>query len=458
MKRVSLICLLLGLTGCVTNSSDISEPILSEIAPPENWVSGTLEGSVSSNWLLGFGSDELINLAGIAVENNLSLQAGSFQVEAAEAAARIAKAGRYPNLNIDLNSGKQQSRFVGFNFQKVETEVHTLSLSSQWEIDLWNRIGNTTSAVRAQADAAAADLVAARLSLVALTSKSYFNAIAALKQLQLARENHELLENRFSTVKGRFDRGVADSSEYRAAEAQVAAAAASLASRQIQYDSAIRTLETILGDYPSGSLTLSSDLPKIENGIPSGLPSQLLNRRPDLVAEERRLAAQLLQAKAAKKNWLPRIALTGSLGTTSDQLSDVLDEDFSVWSLFGDLTTPLFSAGRLSAERDQERALAEASIRQYKDTVLTAFREVESALTSDRLLTELEMQQKRAADSFALSEDRIESLYERGTVDLFALVDARTRTLDAQTLLIDTTNRRLQNRVDLHIALGGGFE
>jgi len=459
MKHVIILCLfLIGLSGCVTNSSKLSQETISEISIPNAWQNDADGNEVSADWIHDFNSSELEALIEIALKNNLALQAGEFQTKAAVAAARISKSALYPNLGIGLNSGKQQTRFSGLNFQKIETDVHSLSLSSQWEVDLWGRLGRNASAARAQADAALADYSAARLSLIALTSKSYFNAIAATKQLELAEENLRLLEKRFATVSGRFDRGVADSSEYRAAEAQVSAAAATFESRAIEYDSAIRTLETVLGEYPNGSRKLTANLPQIGTEVPAGLPSELLTRRPDLVAEERRLAAELLNNKSVQRNWLPRLALTSSLGTTSDQLSDLLNQDFSVWSVFGDLAAPLLAGGRLSAERNQANAIAEASVRQYKDTVLTAFREVESALSSNKRYRYLETQQRRAADSFALSEERIESLYKKGAVDLFALVDARTRTLDAQIQLIDIANRRLQNRIDLFVALGGGFE
>src|SRR5690606_30898627 len=158
-----------------------------------------------------------------------------------------------------------------------------------------------------------------------------------------------------------------------------------------------RALETLLGRYPSAALALEAELPELGPAPAAGLPAELLARRPDLKAEERRLAAALADERAAARNWLPSVALSASAGNSSDRFADLLDESFNVWSLAGDLAQPIFAAGRLRAERDRAEALRASQVSRYKDLALQAFREVETALQSERDLLALEAQTEIAS-------------------------------------------------------------
>ncbi len=448
-------------TGCATKPVETQTDYASSLSP-NSWLAARSSEAVVDHWTLEFQEPELDTLINEALTNNYNLEALLNQVSAAEAASRIAGSGKFPFLNLTLNSGKQQNRFItldipGLGNNAVISETHTLSLGAQWEVDLWNRVGSLHASSIAQYEAAQQDFEALRLSITGQVAKAWFNAIEADQQFGLARNTAESFDARLNSLEQRYQRGLTAGFDLRLIRAQTASSRASAQNRKAQRDAAIRLLENLLGRYPSGKLQTQANLPVLDRSIPAGLPSGLLSRRPDLIAEERRLAANVAQNQAAQRNWLPGLVLTGSNGTTSNQLSDLLDEDFNIWSIAGDLSIALLTSGRLKGERDQAQALLDGQIAQYQATVLNAFREVETALNADLDLAELESEISLAAEENVKAEAQAWDQYERGLIDITSVLDTQGRAFDAQSQLLSTRNRRLQNRVDLHMALGGGF-
>ncbi len=456
-KPIGFLFTILGLlAGCVSQPVANQNKSVEDLTP-EKWTATSDSQNPSDNWLEDFNDTRLIELVREVEENNFGLEAAKQRAKAAQAASRIVRSLKYPTLGANLNSGKQQSRIATFNFQEIKTESHTLTLGSQWELDLWNRLGQGHAAAVAQYEASLFDYQALRLSLAGQVAKAWFNTLEAKTQFQLAQDTASSFDTNRKTLEKRYQKGLVSGFELRLIRAQAASSRAAQESRRTQLDQAIRQFEVLLGRYPSAQLQANSDLPQLEKETPAGLPSDLLARRPDIMAEERRLAAVVATDKSIQRNWLPSIALTASTGTTSNQLSDLLDTDFDIWSLFGDLSAPLFQAGKLKAERDQSDALKQAQIAQYKNTVLTAFQEVEIALTAEEALKHLEEEITVAATENQKAEKQSWKLYERGLIDITSVLDSQRRAFDAQSQLISTKNQRLQNRINLYLALGGGF-
>ncbi len=195
----------------------------------------------------------------------------------------------------------------------------------------------------------------------------------------------------------------------------------------------------------------------LKRRIPAGLPSELLLRRPDLRAAERRLESAVGLGSAAKKALLPSIRLTGEYGRTSQQTDDLLVPDAAMWSIASNVTQSFFQGGRILATVQQTRARYEEQLQTYSSAMLTAFREVETALAADSFLRE----QAEALSRSATEAERAESLalgqYEKGLTDVLTLLDTRQRAFDARSALIAVQAQRLRNRSDLHLALGGEF-
>ena len=206
-------------------------------------------------------------------------------------------------------------------------------------------------------------------------------------QVDLAEETVRSFEANLGTVEQRFRAGITRALDLRLTRANVANAQSNLASRRRQRDVAVRGLEVLLGRYPSYDLGISVALPVIGKRIPAGLPSGLVSRRPDILAAEKRLAAAEQRVGEAKKARLPAIRLTSSGGTSTDEFGELLNTDFKVWSLASGITQPIFQGRRLKANMKRSQAEHERAWATYSQQVLTAFREVETALAAEAYLT-----------------------------------------------------------------------
>ncbi|HCR18468.1 MAG TPA: transporter, partial [Candidatus Latescibacteria bacterium] len=237
----------------------------------------------------------------------------------------------------------------------------------------------------------------------------------------------------------------------------LATAEANSEQRRMLLNKAVRQLEIMLGRYPSAELAPSESLPVVPDGIPSGIPGSLVSRRPDLVAAERRLAASLARTKQAKRALYPRISLTSSVGTSSADLNNLLTGDYSVWNLASNLIQPLLQGGRIRGAIDLAGAQDQQSLALYIHSVLNAYAEVESALSAEEFLRRREASLEIAAEQSMAARRLAESRYARGLSDLITMLDSQRRAYESESQLIAVRRQRLENRIDLHLALGGGY-
>ena len=213
----------------------------------------------------------------------------------------------------------------------------------------------------------------------------------------------------------------------------------------------------MLARYPSAALQLSADLPDLPADVPAGLPAELISRRTDVVAAERRLVASDARIRQAKAALYPRISLTGSAGTSSNEFGDLLDGDFSVWSIVGNLLQPLFQGGRLRAGVDLAKSQADMALAQYGQTVLSAYRDVESSLANERFLRQRQEALETATEQAVAARQLAEDQYANGIIDLITMLDARRSAFASESQLLTVRRERLDARIDLYLALGGGF-
>ena len=215
-----------------------------------------------------------------------------------------------------------------------------------------------------------------------------------------------------------------------------------------------------MGRYPAGRLLDGSEdvtLPPAAPSIPAGLPTDLLERRPDLRAAAGRFTASQQRLLAARRALYPRLTLTGSGGTVSDQLKDLVNGDFTVWSLLGGLTQPLFQGGRLRAGVDRAGAGRDETMERYAGTLLRAFAEVEMALADEGRLREQEEALTRSTAELAAALRLARDRYAGGVGDYLTVLESQSREFVARSALLAVRRERLTNRVDLFLALGGGF-
>jgi len=407
----------------------------------------------------------LDSLVAEALDANHDLAAAAARVDEAAALARIAGADLFPGLAADSRAARTKQNFVGFPIPGASKRVLTsystsynTGLSLTWELDLWGRLRSGRSAALADVQAAYANFAGARLSLAARTARAWFGLIEARQQVALAEETVASYEETVRQVRDRFERGVRTSLDLRLALANLRTAEAQLQQRRRALDAGTRALEVLLGRYPAAALAAPDTLPSLPEDVPGGLPADLIARRPDLAAAERRLAAGGARVRAAKASLYPRISLTASGGTSSNQLKDLVDRDFSVWNLIGNLTAPLFQGGRLRGQLAASRAREAQALERFASAALGAYAEVESALAAETTLAAQEAALAEAARQAEAARTVAEDQYRSGLVDFVTVLETQRRALAARSASLVAHRARLDNRTALHLALGGGFD
>lgn len=455
MKHFLHILLALSLGGCASAPRSSQAPA---IDLPEAWTAGATTGELDQGWLADLNSPELDALVREALRHNADLQRVTAVLSQSIAEARIAGADLMPSANLGLDAARQQiSTFGPSSTGGVIFENYELGPNLNWEIDLWGRLRNLTSAALARLEASQAELQAARLSLAARVAKAWFNSVEAEQQVVEAARTAEAYRQNLKTLESRFRRGLSEGLDLRRVRTLAANSEADLASRKRALDAAKRNLDTLLGRYPEASVRPQAGLPKLPKPIPAGLPAELIRRRPDLIAAERRLATADKELTARKKDLLPSISLTASGGTSSQSFDNLLNGDFSVWSLAGNLSQPIFQGGRILANIDRSASIREQARAAYRNAALQAFLEVETTLAAEAYLKNEYDHLETAAEEASAAETQAWDRYRKGTTDFLNVLDSQRTAATARARLISAKNLLLQNRIDLYLALGGPF-
>lgn len=448
------LCLLGVISGCAVNPEEVETE--APVRAPAAWQAGedVPDGEVRS-WLTDFGDRRLERLVTQALEENFSLQAALGRLEQANAVARIEGAGRLPNLSIGGSAARRSTRLDGDPGPRLRSDQFEVSALASWEPDLWGRLKARALAGEADALAAAGDYMALRQSVAAQVAGAYFDTAEERQQLELAAETLRTFEESLRTVEERFERGIISALDVQLARANVASARSSLLLQRQLADASRRRLETLVGRYPAGAQSTPEALPELPAPVPAGLPSALLERRPDLLAAQNRLIAADARLKESRRALLPSLTLTASYGQASDELENLLENHFDVWSLVGNLTAPLFQGGRLRAAVDRSEAALRTALAEYGSVLLNAFREVETALVAEGLLRDRLTAVREAAEESTAAQELAEERYDRGLVDIITVLEAQRRAFTARSSAIAVQNQLLQNRLSLYLSLGG---
>jgi multidrug efflux system outer membrane protein len=440
---------------------------------PAVWKSAAegTQGRISTGWLRTFRDSEMDGLVDEALKRNQNLRIAAARLRAAKHGTIIGRAARLPS--ISASGSASGSRFGNGPDLPAETnENYRLSLNAAWEIDLWGRLRDLDKASYDDYNAAIADFRGARLSLAANTAKAWFNLITAQQTVNLSLETLASFAANLRITERNYRAGdeTASPLDVQFSRNNVAQAERALISTQLSRDDAARQLEILLGRYPSAELgakdksrnedqlELARAFPDLPKDVPSGLPSELLMRRPDLVAFAAEVRASASRADASRKNLLPSIRLNGGGSTSSDSLNQMLtDPDYIVWSIASSLTQTVFQGGALSAQARLALERNEISIRNLAEAALQAFREVESALATERSLAAQEAFLDTELKQATLAEQQSARDYSEGIVGILEILEAQRRAVNARRSMISLHNQRLQNRIDLHLALGGDF-
>ena len=452
-------------SGCVS-SPPPADPDLG-VKLPGGWTApGLVDDGAPLNdpaWWTTFGDKGLNSVVEECLGNNHDLRLAAVRVDRATAQATISGADTLPSLRLQADGAKSQRNFIGFPIPGMQGiprnrfSNYGAALNLSWELDIWGRVRSGKSAALADREAALADFHGARLSLVGQTCKAWFAALEATRQTELARATVNNYSSSEKQVRERYERGLRSALDLRLARANLATAEDNLEVASARKDSAIRQLELLLGRYPAAALETAGQLPDVPGKVPAGLPSELLARRPDIQALERRLAAQEARLYQARVSLLPRISLSGSSGTSSNELEDLVDRDFSVWSLAANLLQPVFQGGQLLAGLDLADTNVREALENYVKNALRAFSEVETALAIENYLARREEALTRAVEQSQSARELAEDRYSRGLDGIITLLSAQRDAFRSESQLLQVQRLRLDARIDLHLSLGGGF-
>lgn len=436
---------------------------------PSAWTAdGNVGDAPTGDWVAAFNDAVLRSLISEAVENNNDLLAAAANLEQARAGARITLSNQLPTIGANFSAGRnaivtnptaaaEAGGSGGTQSSRLYINNFSLGGNLRWEIDLWGRLTDETRASYKDAKAAYADLAGARLSIAARVSQAWFALIEARQQRELAERDTEARERNLRVTERRYDRGVSSSLDVRLSRSALGSSQANLALRQRLESEASRALEVLLGRYPAAELEAVESLPVLPPLEGAGAPGEILARRPDLIAAEARMEAAGLRSRAARKQFLPQLTFTAQAGTSGPDISDLLDPRRLAGNFANGLFQPLFQSGRLIANSKRARAVAEAALYNYAQTVLTAYQEAENAIAAESLLETREDALRLAYEEAAAAEELTERRYNSGAATIFNLLDAQTRRISAESQYIQAQQQRVSNRVQLYLAIGGDF-
>lgn len=433
------------------------------VTPPDSWQSNSTVGAVVDDWWQQLGSKNLTEAIRRALAHNQDLHAAQARLAVASAQARLAGADLGPLVDASGSGARQRSVFVGFPFGGSGPLTNTynnygVSLNASWEIDLWGRIASAQSAALREVRASAEDLRGLRQSLAAQTAKAWFATVEARQQVALAKSTLASFTTTEAQIEDRFARGVRSALDLRLARSRRLSAEALQHQWQERAERSVRQLEVLQGVYPTGKSAVADALPSLDDPIPAGLPAALLRRRPDLAAAEHRLLAAGFRVQESLAALYPRLSLSGQIGTTSDRTKDLLDLDYLVWNALANLIAPVLDGGRRRAELDLDTAREHEAIAGFAQAALRAYGEVEALLVADRFLRlqtiSLQAAEAEARVASSLSEDR----YRGGLTEFVTVLDAQRNALILAGQVLAAKRQLLELRVDLHLALGGGFK
>jgi multidrug efflux system outer membrane protein len=410
--------------------------------------------AVELPWQSFYAADaRLSELIAIALKNNRDLRVALLNVEQARALARVADANRWPTVNAGLSANRQpKTDGSGGSSNNYQAGLQI----SAFELDLFGRVKSQSDAALARYLASAEGGRAAQISLVAGVASSYLALQADQELLLLARQTLAAREDTLRLTRMKFDGGAGSALDLSSAESAAAAARASLAQAKRQREQSENGLVLLLGQPLPSDMAQGQQLAAAQVfELPAGLPSEVLIKRPDVLQAEQLLIAANANIGAARAAFFPSISLTTSLGTASNELSQLFSN--TVWSLGAQALMPIFDAGRNQANLEASKAAQAIAVAQYEKTVQQAFREVADALAGRATYAEQTQAQLEQARAEAERLRLVELRFANGASNSLELLDAQRASYAAQQALLQTRLGLLLNNVQLYKALGGGL-
>ncbi len=411
------------------------------------------------DWRAFFTDPRLQKLIAIALENNRDLRVAALNIEQARAQFQIQRAGQFPTVAAAVNASRQPSTVTGNYANSYQVGLAV----SAWEIDFFGRIAALKEQALAQYFATEEARRSTQISLVSAVASGWFNLLADEELLDISRRTLQTRDESVQLTKLRLENGVSSELDFSQAQGLAQAARATYAQQRRQRMQDENALALLLGqplpqDVAStlDARTRLADAPAMP-ALTAGLPSDLLVRRPDIRQAEQQLVAANANIGAARAAFFPRISLTASAGTVSNELSGLFKGGSWAFSLAPQLALPIFDGGRNQATLDSARVGRDIAVAQYEKSIQTAFREVSDALAGQATLGEQFAAQRAQAAADAKRFELSDLRYRNGVASYLDLLDAQRSLFTSEQLVVQTRLLQLQNQIALYKVLGGGW-
>jgi multidrug efflux system outer membrane protein len=441
-------------SGCALQSPPDRAQLVQQELPnlklPPAWVAGGADrpaGALPSDWLATFNDPRLTALADEALRYNVDLRAAAARVEAAAAAVQITDGALYPIVGLAARTSGKATGDTG--------QLSGVIVSATWELDLWGRVRYGQRAAEFGYASSQADYRFAQLSIVATVAKSWFLATEALQQQRLVADSTAAATQLLALAEQRLRVGVGSDLEVAQARANLQSYRDQDLQIQLAVAESRRALELLLGRYPAAELQTSAEFLPLPPPAPAGVPSQLLERRPDVIAAERRVAAAFDRVGEAQAARLPRLSLTAALSSISSSVFVLQDRNNPSGGFGATLLAPIFDGGALKAQVELRTAEQQQAAAAYAQTAQRAFNEVESALAKQATLAAREPVLVQGVADNARTFELEQVRYRVGSRDQRNLTQQQLSVFAARMSLLRLHTEQRVQLVQLHLALGG---
>lgn len=463
IRRLALLVAALSLGAC-TLGPDYQRPdlpLVDEYRQAEGWKPATPADALQrGDWWQLYGDADLDALVGRLNVENQDIAAAEAQYRQARALVRSTRAQLFPIFSgsAGASRGAQGGGSDNSNFGTAVSERYELGLNASWEADLWGRLRRSVEASRANLQASAADLAAVRLSLQAELVQTYLQLRVIDEHRRLLAQTVEAYARSLRLTENQYRAGIVPKSDVTQALTQLRSTQAQAIDLEWQRAQMEHAIAVLLGVPPSElRIAERKDIPPLPE-VPLALPSQLLERRPDIAAAERRVMVANAEVGVAEAAWYPDLTLSAAGGYAGSSFADLISVPNRFWSLGPQMALTLLDFGSRRAEVERAEASYEQTVAQYRQTVLQGFREVEDYLVQLRVLAQEAVVQREALDAAQESLRLIENQYRAGTVDFLSVATVQTTALNNQRTNLTLLGDRLTASVLLIAALGGGWQ
>ncbi|MBB3175743.1 NodT family efflux transporter outer membrane factor (OMF) lipoprotein [Variovorax sp. Sphag1AA] len=456
-RTAMALALIAALAACAVGP----EYVQPETANPPAWKSApAAEGWLPAapadaldrgEWWKLFGDATLDDLASRVQVSNQNIAAAVANYSQAQALVRGQRAALFPSVAVDGSARRSGARNTS------PSNAMAASLNADWAPDVWGRLRKAVDSAQANAQASEADLALARLSAIGDLATNYFSLREADAELRILDVTLEGYERSLKITRNRYEASIAAQSDVLQAETLLVTTRAERVALKRTRDTLEHAIAVLIGAAPAEFSLPAADWKPVVPGIPSGVPTLLLQRRPDIAAAERDVASANAQIGIARSAYYPSFTLNGAVSSTTTRVGDLFNASNTLWSLGLSVAQVVFDAGAISASVDAAKASHEASVARYRQTVLTAFQNVEDQLTAGASLAEQETMRRQASAAADRTEEQFLNRYRAGTIDYTSVVVAQVSALNARRTLLQVQVSRQTAAVALIQSLGGGW-